>query len=159
METVTEQLLKTLQNLSNDQFEAFKWILKSYKQIPESKLDGANMRMTVDLLVQYFPNHSVGKTIVALRKINRNDLADELGQNNPGGENISELLLLKSMLFLVGHGSQISSYCCWPSKPPFPCDSLFVAYSLPAQPFVSLSFCLFCPGAAPYTMTLSPNQT
>lgn len=86
MAAVRNQLLRTLQDLTDDDFENFKWHLRTNRLIPVADLQNANRCRTVDLLVQYFPRDAVDRTIGALRSINRNDLAEDLSLNNAGGK-------------------------------------------------------------------------
>lgn len=83
------ELLDTLQNLKNEEFEKFKWHLKQpgnlngYDAIKECKLEKANMCYTVDLMVEtYGLSGAWEMTMEILGKIPRNDLVQTLSGTN-----------------------------------------------------------------------------
>lgn len=84
MEKLEEQLWGTLQRLTKDQFQSFKWFLKKrvlegFPGIQEAPLEEAGRRETVDLMVQKYQGSGALKvTLEVLRKISRNDLVEEL---------------------------------------------------------------------------------
>lgn len=88
MEKLQEKLWQTLQRLTQDQFENFKWLLKigvldGFPSIPEAHLEGAEKRVTVDLMVQTYQGSGALKvTLEVLRKISRNDLVKDLEASN-----------------------------------------------------------------------------
>ncbi|XP_051247638.1 NACHT, LRR and PYD domains-containing protein 3 isoform X1 [Dicentrarchus labrax] len=78
-------LLNTLEDLTDEEFKDFKWylkqpdILQGYTTIKASKLEKAERRDTVDLIVNTYKVHKaveVAKKV--LEKINRNDLVESL---------------------------------------------------------------------------------
>uniref|UniRef100_A0A8D0D2H8 Pyrin domain-containing protein n=1 Tax=Sander lucioperca TaxID=283035 RepID=A0A8D0D2H8_SANLU len=79
-----EDLLKTLEDLKEDEFKKFKWylqqqdILEGYQSIKVSKLENADRLDTVDVMVKTFNLHGALKvTKKVLEKINRNDLVKQ----------------------------------------------------------------------------------
>ncbi|XP_063738897.1 NACHT, LRR and PYD domains-containing protein 12-like isoform X2 [Eleginops maclovinus] len=81
----TEDLLNTLDDLKEDEFKAFHWylqqpdILEGDQAIKVSKLEKAERRDTVDLMVNTYTFHGALKvTKKVLEKINRNDLVQSL---------------------------------------------------------------------------------
>ncbi|KAM9328245.1 uncharacterized protein KZ484_019582 isoform 2-T3 [Pholidichthys leucotaenia] len=82
MTTFKEELLNTLDALTQEQFEYFQWYLKEedvqrkFSPIPVARLEGASRLKTVDLLVETYGTFRVlERTMTILQKINRNDLA------------------------------------------------------------------------------------
>lgn len=79
-----EQLWRTLQRLTKDQFQNFQWFLKipvleGFSVIPEAQLEEADRSATVDLMVQKYQDSGALKvTLEVLRKISRNDLVEDL---------------------------------------------------------------------------------
>lgn len=79
-----EQLWRTLQRLTKDQFQNFQWFLKiqvleGFSGIPEAQLEEAGRSATVDLMVQKYQDSGALKvTLEVLRKISRNDLVEDL---------------------------------------------------------------------------------
>ncbi|XP_042258991.1 NACHT, LRR and PYD domains-containing protein 3-like isoform X2 [Thunnus maccoyii] len=91
MEKLKEELLNTLKNLTEDEFNEFKWFLKEddilegFKGIPVAQLEKAGRRETVDLMVQKHQDHgALQLTKKVLEKISRNDRVQRL-QNSPSG--------------------------------------------------------------------------
>ncbi|XP_031152992.1 NACHT, LRR and PYD domains-containing protein 12-like [Sander lucioperca] len=88
-----EDLLKTLEDLKEDEFKKFKWylqqqdILEGYQSIKVSKLENADRLDTVDVMVKTFNLHGALKvTKKVLEKINRNDLVQSLPDTSSGPE-------------------------------------------------------------------------
>ncbi|XP_017297580.1 NACHT, LRR and PYD domains-containing protein 3 isoform X2 [Kryptolebias marmoratus] len=84
-------LLNTLDDLSNDQFDLFKWFLQQVgssaglPSIRKSPLQTANRQDTVDLMVQTYRLHgAVQVTRKVLQEINRNDLLQSLSASSSG---------------------------------------------------------------------------
>ncbi|XP_044199013.1 NACHT, LRR and PYD domains-containing protein 14-like isoform X7 [Thunnus albacares] len=91
MEKLKEELLKTLEDLKEDDFKKFKWylelddILEGFKHIPVAQLEKAGREDTVDLMVQKHQDHgALQLTMKVLEKISRKDLVQRL-QNSPSG--------------------------------------------------------------------------
>ncbi|KAM9363817.1 uncharacterized protein ABDE67_020225 [Symphorus nematophorus] len=89
----SEDLLKTLENLTDDEFTKFKWYLKlpdvmeGNKTIPVFQLETADRLKTVDLMVNTCGLHEALKiTKKVLEKIPRNDLVQSLLDINSGPE-------------------------------------------------------------------------
>ena len=86
----TLKLFEILEELIEDEFNNFKWILKhddileGFKGIPESQLEKAARRDTVDLMVQKHQDHgALQLTKKVLEKIGRNDLVQRLQNFQP----------------------------------------------------------------------------
>ncbi|XP_044195206.1 uncharacterized protein LOC122972274 isoform X2 [Thunnus albacares] len=95
MVKLKEELLKTLEDLKENEFKKFKWfleqddILEGFKGIPVAQLEKARRRDTVDLMVQTYQDHgALQVTMKVLEKINRNDLVQRL-QNLPSGPKVT----------------------------------------------------------------------
>ena len=91
MEKLKVELLKTLEDLKEDEFKKFKWFLKEddiledFKGIPVAQLEKAGREDTVDLMVQKYQDHgALQLTKKVLEKISRKDLVQRL-QNSPSG--------------------------------------------------------------------------
>lgn len=84
MEKLEEKLWRTLERLTKDQFQSFKWFLKKrvlegFSGISEAQLEEAERHKTVDLMVQTYQGSGALKvTLEILAKISRNDLVEEL---------------------------------------------------------------------------------
>ncbi|XP_053169781.1 protein NLRC3-like [Scomber japonicus] len=85
-----EELLNILEHLKEHDFSDFKWylkhddILEDFKGIPESQLEKAARRDTVDLMVQTHQDHgALQLTKAVLEKIRRNDLVQRLQNFQP----------------------------------------------------------------------------
>ncbi|XP_071400977.1 NLR family CARD domain-containing protein 3-like [Centroberyx affinis] len=80
MATPVELLLKTLEDLGDEDFKSFKWflqqadILEGSPAIPKSRLEKADRQDTVDQMVQTYSENFLEVTKKVLMKINRNDL-------------------------------------------------------------------------------------
>ncbi len=75
-------ILDALNELLEAEFKEFKWHLSSGTQvnsIARGKLENTNCHDVVDLIVQQYGSSDAGKIAIrVLRKINQNDLADQL---------------------------------------------------------------------------------
>ncbi|XP_035379320.1 NACHT, LRR and PYD domains-containing protein 6-like [Electrophorus electricus] len=90
-----EQLLFTLNDLETEDLNIFQWHLKNgvegFLCIPKSQLEKSNRPDTVDKMVQkYGPNGAVEITLIILKKMNHNQLAETLrikhSENKAGGD-------------------------------------------------------------------------
>ncbi|KAM8772726.1 NLR family CARD domain-containing protein 3-like isoform 1-T3 [Acanthopagrus schlegelii] len=88
-----EDIFNTLEDLKVDEFKDFKWylklpdILEGYQPIKQSRLETAERRDTVDLMVNTFTLDGALKvTKKILEKIKRNDLVQSLSANSSGPE-------------------------------------------------------------------------
>ena len=88
-----EDLLNTLEDLKENEFKAFKWhlqqpgVLEGDQAIKESKLEKAERRDTVNLMVNTYKLHGALKlTKKVLEKIPRNDLVQRLSYASSGPE-------------------------------------------------------------------------
>ncbi|XP_028425819.1 caspase recruitment domain-containing protein 8 [Perca flavescens] len=82
--SMTAEVLNTLEDLREEEFEKFKWFLTNSEHvkntpIPVSKLENANRIKTYDLMMQYFSaNGAVEVSKQILKDIPRNDLVERL---------------------------------------------------------------------------------
>ncbi|XP_078128532.1 uncharacterized protein LOC144531987 [Sander vitreus] len=90
-------LFNTLEDLREYEFKQFKWYLQQqdiqegYQSIKVSKLENAERRDTVDVMVKTFHLHGALKvTKKVLEKINRNDLVQSLPDTSSGPEGLSQ---------------------------------------------------------------------
>ncbi|XP_078138443.1 NACHT, LRR and PYD domains-containing protein 3-like [Centroberyx gerrardi] len=92
MATDKEKLLKTLEDLGDEELKKFQWflqqddILEGFPAIKKSRLENADRLNTVDQMVQTYNQHSLEVTKKVLMKINRNDLEQSLSNNSSGPE-------------------------------------------------------------------------
>lgn len=89
MTTIKEDLWKTLEDLTDEQFKQFKWCLKEnniskdISAIPVAPLERADRQDTVDLMVnKYNLFGALEITMKVLEKISRNDLVQHLLSTN-----------------------------------------------------------------------------
>ena len=89
-------LLKLLEDLTDEDFETFVWYLK-YEKVDEipaikrSKLEKAKRRDAVDLMVQKYEFSGAVEVMKSvLKKINRNDLVKKLSNISSGSEGQSQ---------------------------------------------------------------------
>eukprot|EP00067_Danio_rerio_P004176 NP_001038341.1 protein NLRC3-like [Danio rerio] len=80
MASVEELLLKSLEDLENPELKKFQWHLKKYpKRIYKCEMEKADRLDTVDKMVECFgAEDAVNNTVSILRKINQNNLAEQL---------------------------------------------------------------------------------
>ncbi|XP_077054801.1 pyrin domain-containing protein 1 [Siphateles boraxobius] len=80
MATTKTVILEALDELLTDEFKDFKWRLSnSDSPIPRGKLEKADRRDVVDLMVQRYDTPDAGKIAVrTLRNMKQNELADRL---------------------------------------------------------------------------------
>ena len=97
--SVKERLLAVLDDLCSDELKRFKWHLTTENQldgfphIPKGQLETSDGLDIVDQMVQkYRGNVAVQITLIILKKISRNDLAEKLNRDCPIGN--SEFLCL-----------------------------------------------------------------
>lgn len=135
-DTVEELLLDTLEDLvdsdDEDELERFKFYLKNHIKIPKKNLRKSTSReKIVQVLVEYNKEDAVHVTIKALRKMSKNELANQLEQNsvqlsqrhqsqNPGKKQLGRL---------SGHLASLTLSCSSAEKPKGPEDSLRTAVS------------------------------
>ena len=88
---VPNLLLETLEKLSRVKLKRFQWhltedVLDKLPPIPESQLKNSDWQDTVDQIMQtYGPEKAVEITVVVLRLLYRNDLAEVLERSHRGG--------------------------------------------------------------------------
>ncbi|XP_013986677.1 uncharacterized protein isoform X2 [Salmo salar] len=92
MLSVPNLLLETLEKLSTVKLKRFQWhltedVLDKLPPIPESQLKNSNWQDTVDQIMQiYGPEKAVEITVVVLRLLYRNDLAEVLERSHRGAQ-------------------------------------------------------------------------
>ena len=89
---VKEELLNTLEDLSDEEFKKFKWflqqreILVGFQAIPKNQLENADRLDTVDKIIQTFSHQSVEVVKLVLKKTRRNDLVEKLSNISTGAQ-------------------------------------------------------------------------
>ncbi|XP_076860313.1 NACHT, LRR and PYD domains-containing protein 3-like isoform X3 [Brachyhypopomus gauderio] len=83
MANIPEQLLDILEDLETEDLKKFQWHLTNSvegdKHIPKSQLENTNRQDTVDKMIEkYGPDRAVEITLVILKKMNLNQLAEDL---------------------------------------------------------------------------------
>ncbi|XP_038871846.1 NACHT, LRR and PYD domains-containing protein 1b allele 2-like isoform X2 [Salvelinus namaycush] len=92
MPSVPNLLLETLEKLSTVKLKRFQWhltedVLDKLPPIPESQLKNSDWQDTVDQIMQtYGPEKAVEITVVVLRLLYRNDLAEVLERSHRGAQ-------------------------------------------------------------------------
>ncbi|XP_039668649.1 E3 ubiquitin-protein ligase TRIM39-like isoform X4 [Perca fluviatilis] len=95
-------LFNTLEDLKEDEFKKFKWILQQdmlegYQSIKVAKLENAERQDTVDVMVKTYQLQGALKvTKKVLEKINRNDLVQSLPHTSSGPEDMAAVSILQS---------------------------------------------------------------
>ncbi|XP_039668641.1 E3 ubiquitin-protein ligase TRIM21-like isoform X3 [Perca fluviatilis] len=95
-------LFNTLEDLKEDEFKKFKWILQQdmlegYQSIKVAKLENAERQDTVDVMVKTYQLQGALKvTKKVLEKINRNDLVQSLPHTSSGPEDMAAANYLQS---------------------------------------------------------------
>jgi len=87
MESVEELLLNSLKDLREDDLKEFQWKLRNdHECITKSDMENADRLKTVDKMVECFrPEEAVKITLEILRKINQNNLAEQLENKHNQG--------------------------------------------------------------------------
>ncbi|KAF1377976.1 hypothetical protein PFLUV_G00206400 [Perca fluviatilis] len=91
---VKEELLNTLEDLSDEEFKKFKWflqqreILVGFQAIPKNQLENADRIDTVDKIIQTFSHQSVEVVKLVLKKTRRNDLVEKLSNISTGAQGV-----------------------------------------------------------------------
>ncbi len=87
MASVEDLLLRSLEELLKADLELFKWnLVKDYACISKSEMENANGLKTVDKMVACFGREGAVKiTISILRKMNQNNLAEQLENKHKQG--------------------------------------------------------------------------
>lgn len=89
MAYVPERLLATLDDLDTEGLKRFKWFLKNHKILSAAALEKADTTDTVDLLLKRFgPEEAEKITVDILRKMNHNNLANELENKQKQGNRL-----------------------------------------------------------------------
>lgn len=90
--SLKEVLLKTLEDLSEEELKKFKWflqdpnILKSFPVIPKYQLEKADRLDSVDKMIQTYNQQSAEVMKMILEKIQRCDLVKELLHTSAGAQ-------------------------------------------------------------------------
>lgn len=112
-----EDLLKTLEDLRDQEFQDFKWylqqpeVLTGHQTIKASKLEKAERRDTVDLMVQTCKlRGALMVTRKVLGRINRNDLVQSLSDTNsePRGQSHSYISTLSLHIHGIHYAKHLS---------------------------------------------------
>ncbi|XP_077065434.1 NLR family CARD domain-containing protein 3-like isoform X2 [Siphateles boraxobius] len=92
MASVKDLLLNSLMDLVEDEHKTFKWYLeKDHESIKKCEMESADRLQTVDKMVARFgPEEAVKITVKILRKMNQNNLADELENKHKPGSTIDD---------------------------------------------------------------------
>ncbi len=87
MASVEELLLSSLEELLKADLELFQWnLVKDHEFISKSEMENANRLKTVDKMVVCFGQEEAVKiTVGILRKMNQNDLAEQLENKHKQG--------------------------------------------------------------------------
>ncbi|XP_051748035.1 NACHT, LRR and PYD domains-containing protein 12-like [Ctenopharyngodon idella] len=86
MASVEELLLNSLMDLLEAELSQFQWYLKKHEHISNSEMENADRLKTVDKMVAHFgPEEAVKIAVKILRKMNQNNLADQLENNHKQG--------------------------------------------------------------------------
>lgn len=93
----SEDLLNTLEDLGDEEFDKFKWflqhgdVLRGRPAIRKSRLETSKRLETVDLIIQtYELQGALEVTKVVLERINRNDLLQSFSVSSPTTEGQSQ---------------------------------------------------------------------
>ena len=82
MATLKREILRTLEDLEEDDFKKFKWhlqgVLEGFPVIPKCRLEKANRMETVDQMMQTYRKNTIKVTRMVLREINQNVLWEKL---------------------------------------------------------------------------------
>ncbi|XP_051747385.1 NACHT, LRR and PYD domains-containing protein 12-like isoform X1 [Ctenopharyngodon idella] len=86
MASIEELLLNSLMDLIEPELSQFQWHLKKHERISNSEMENADRLKTVDKMVASFgPEEAVKTTLEILRKMNHNNLAEQLENNHKQG--------------------------------------------------------------------------
>uniref|UniRef100_A0A8C1PHL1 Uncharacterized protein n=1 Tax=Cyprinus carpio TaxID=7962 RepID=A0A8C1PHL1_CYPCA len=86
MASVKHLLERSLNELKNPELKKFQWHLKNDKHVSESEMENADRLDTVDKMVACFGHEEAVKiTVDFLRKMNQNNLAEQLEKNHKQG--------------------------------------------------------------------------
>lgn len=89
MASSKELLLKSLEDLETDDIKGFQWRLENLKHLPKSKMENADRYKTVDTMVDQFGQEEAVKiTVEILRKINKNNQAEQLENDHKQGNRL-----------------------------------------------------------------------
>jgi len=88
MASVKELLLNSLMDLTEDHLKEFQWTLENdHECITTSDMENADRMKTMDKMVACFgPEEVVKITVEILRKINQNNLAEQLENKHKQGK-------------------------------------------------------------------------
>ncbi|XP_067296610.1 NACHT, LRR and PYD domains-containing protein 1 homolog isoform X2 [Pseudorasbora parva] len=112
---VKELLVKSLKDLRPDDLKEFQWQLKNNEHIPP-EMEKADVFDTVDTMVACIgPEEAVKITVDFLRKINRDDLAEELKKKHKEGSIVDSKADLHDYTAEVGTSDTCSSHKSKPS--------------------------------------------
>lgn len=87
MASVKHLLERSLNELKNPELKKFQWHLKNDKHVSESEMENADRLDTVDKMVACFGHEEAVKiTVDFLRKMNQNNLAEQLENKHKQGD-------------------------------------------------------------------------
>ncbi len=86
MASVKELLVNSLKELEEAYLKEFKWYLKNHECVSKSEMENADRLKTVDTMVACFgPEEAVKITVSILRKMEQNNLAEQLENKHKQG--------------------------------------------------------------------------
>ncbi len=90
MASVDELLLNSLKELGKEELKVFQWHLKkNHKDLSNSEMEDADRLKTVDTMVDHFGEEdAVKNTVKILRKMNKNNLANQLEDKHKQGNRL-----------------------------------------------------------------------
>ncbi|XP_067353053.1 NACHT, LRR and PYD domains-containing protein 3-like isoform X2 [Channa argus] len=103
-----EDILKTLEELTRDDFNRFKWFLQE-EGVPDTVKD-ADILQTVTLIFKYFPIEPLQVTKNLLEKIPRYDLIQDLLDSSSGSARVSPALQTEVVMVPVPDPQPIAYY-------------------------------------------------
>lgn len=117
MATPKQILLGTLEDLGEDDFKKFKWllqqegVLEGFPAIRKSRLEKANRMETVDQMMQTYHINMIKVTRIVLKKIDRNDLLEKLSNTSePTDRSLNKGESIYSLLYsFINQSTQMSN--------------------------------------------------
>lgn len=86
MASIKQLLWKTFNDLGQNELKTFLWCLKDTTPIQKSKIENADILVIVDAIVDCFgPDEAVKTMVKILRKMQQNNLAEQLENNHKQG--------------------------------------------------------------------------
>ncbi|KAF4115323.1 hypothetical protein G5714_002812 [Onychostoma macrolepis] len=86
MASVKELLVNSLKELEEAELKEFQWHLKDHERVAKSEMENADRLKTVNRMVACFgPEEAVKITVSILRKMQQNNLAEQLENKHKQG--------------------------------------------------------------------------